>query len=92
MYSHSFQHYIVIEFAEEPDLKNVFNVSTYTDEDSGLPTHSHFLWFRAANRKMPKLKQSKNAVLNIKNGTKSITETELKELLLGCTDVSLFEI
>lgn len=70
-------------------MKNVLNASTYTDEDSGLPTHSHFLWFRAANRKLPKLKQSKNAMLDTKNSTASITETELKTILLGCTDVSM---
>lgn len=69
-------------------MKNVLNISAYNEEDVGLPTQSNFLWFRAANRKLTKLKQSKTAKIDMINSTKLINEIELKELLLGCKDVS----
>lgn len=83
-----FKHYIIVEFAEESDLKNICNISAYNEENIGVPTQSHFLWFRAANRKLAKLKQSKKGKLHIENSTKILSETEINEALYLCSNVS----
>lgn len=69
-------------------MKYILDTSIYNDEDIGLPTQSHFLWFKAANRKLSKLKENKNARLDLKDSTLVLSETELKKCLLECRDVS----
>lgn len=69
-------------------MKHILNISSYNEEDIGLPTQSPFLWFRAANRKLPKLKLNENATLDLKDSTQFLSEPELKKCLLDCTDVS----
>lgn len=55
--------------------------STHIEENQTVPATSQFLWFRAASKKLGKLKQSKQASLLTENGTQIISESELKETL-----------
>lgn len=49
---------------------------------------SLFLWFRACNRKLGKLKQSKSAKLAVENGLEIIAESIVKDKLKQCDSVS----
>lgn len=60
---------------------------SHLEENQGVPTESHFVWFRASKQHR-RLKLSKSAVLNLENGTAIIGDQELKNVLLKCDDVS----
>lgn len=77
-----------MEFADESDVKNVLSDTSYVQEDLTVPTQSHFLWFKASNRKSPKLKQSKSAKLEVENGTQLCREGEITDALRNCDNVS----
>ncbi|XP_060536082.1 poly(A) RNA polymerase, mitochondrial [Cylas formicarius] len=81
-------HFILIEFEEQSHTNNVLRESTYLIDGQTIPTSSHFLWFRAANRKSPKLKQNKSACLLITNGTAMIKDDKLYEALSKCETIS----
>ncbi|CAG9821015.1 unnamed protein product [Phaedon cochleariae] len=84
-------HFIIVEFEKESDVKNVLQASSQIDhieETMAVPTQSHFLWFRASNRKLTKLKQNKSTKLLVQNGTNIVGEDEIKEMLTNCETVS----
>ncbi|EFA06440.1 poly(A) RNA polymerase, mitochondrial [Tribolium castaneum] len=80
--------FIVVEFASEKDVTNVLERSSYLEDSQVVPVQSQFLWFRASNRKLPKLKQSKSAILSIENGNQCVTPSEIVNLLSKCDSVS----
>lgn len=77
-----------MEFADESHVNDIFSSSAYNDESIGVPTQSHFLWFKAVNRKSAKLKQATKFNLEMEYSTKCIGLDELKESLLTCYNVS----
>ncbi|XP_063908492.1 poly(A) RNA polymerase, mitochondrial-like [Zophobas morio] len=80
--------FIVVEFASEKDVTSILDKSSYVEDSQIIPVHSQFLWFRASNRKLPKLKQSKTAILNAENGNNNLTAAEIVDLLKKCDSVS----
>ncbi|XP_044264015.1 poly(A) RNA polymerase, mitochondrial [Tribolium madens] len=80
--------FIVVEFASEEDVTNVLERSSYVEDTQVVPVQSQFLWFRASNRKLPKLKQSKSAILNTENGNQCMKSPEIMNLLRNCDSVS----
>ncbi|KAL1512512.1 hypothetical protein ABEB36_002094 [Hypothenemus hampei] len=81
-------HFIIVEFKSESDVQNVLESGCHIDESQTVPTTSQFLWFRAASRKLAKLKHSKESILSIENGTDISSEIDLKESLRKCNTVS----
>ncbi|CAG9766191.1 unnamed protein product [Ceutorhynchus assimilis] len=81
-------HFIIVEFASDVDIKNVFAASTHIQENQSIPATSHFLWFRAASKKLGRLKQDKNARLSAEHATQLISETDLCRELAQCETVS----
>ncbi|CAH0551556.1 unnamed protein product [Brassicogethes aeneus] len=81
-------HFIIVEFEEESNVKDILSASTHTEDSQVVPTYSQFLWFRASSRKLSKLKQSKTAVLTCEDATTIVKESEVKDMLLKCEDVS----
>nr|CAI5827084.1 unnamed protein product [Callosobruchus analis] len=81
-------HFILVEFGEESDVDNLLSNSSYVDEASVVPTYSHFLWFKAPNKKSPKLKQINATVLSAENGTRVLSDSEIKDSLSKCENVS----
>lgn len=61
--------------------------SIYSEGHSAMPTQSHFMWFKAASKKI-KLKQSKSAKLFVEHGTQIKVEEEIKTSLSKCESVS----
>lgn len=61
--------------------------SIYSEGHSAMPTQSHFMWFKAASKKI-KLKQSKSAKLIVEHGTQIKVEEEIKTSLSKCESVS----
>ncbi|KAJ8926100.1 hypothetical protein NQ315_009957 [Exocentrus adspersus] len=81
-------HFILVEFTKESDVLNILSTSSYSDESQAVPTQSQFLWFKASNRKLGKLKQNKSFKLSIQNGTEIIAESEVRDKLRQCRTVS----
>ncbi|KAJ8976310.1 hypothetical protein NQ317_010264 [Molorchus minor] len=81
-------HFIIVEFANESDVSNILSASSFIEENTTIPTQSQFLWFRASNRKLAKLKQSKSAILSAENGTRLFNEEEINSALNSCKNVS----
>ncbi|XP_066253615.1 poly(A) RNA polymerase, mitochondrial isoform X1 [Euwallacea similis] len=81
-------HFILVEFSSEDDVKRVLETSTHIQDNQNVPATSQFLWFRAAPKKLGKLKQNKQAKLSIENGTKVISESELRGTLKHCKTIS----
>nr|CAI5821028.1 unnamed protein product [Callosobruchus analis] len=78
-------HFILVEFGEESDVDNLLSNSSYVDEASVVPTYSHFL----PKQKSPKLKQINATVLSAENGTRVLSDSEIKDSLSKCENVSL---
>ncbi|XP_018567191.1 poly(A) RNA polymerase, mitochondrial isoform X2 [Anoplophora glabripennis] len=72
-------HFIIVEFSKESDVTNILSTSSYVEDIQAVPTQSQFLWFRACNRKLGKLKQSKSAKLSTENGTEIVMENVMSE-------------
>lgn len=81
-------HFIIVEFKNELDVNKILSVSSHIQENQTVPVQSPFLWFRAPNNKLGKLKQNKTAKLLVENGTSVISEENLKTALSHCTSVS----
>ncbi|VEN37626.1 unnamed protein product [Callosobruchus maculatus] len=81
-------HFILVEFEEESHVDNLLSNSSYVDETLIVPTYSHFLWFKASNKKSPKLKQINATVLSAENGTRVLNNSEIKDSLSKCENVS----
>ncbi|XP_023024830.2 mitochondrial poly(A) polymerase [Leptinotarsa decemlineata] len=81
-------HFIIVEFEKELDAKNIMDTSNYLKENMAIPTHSHFLWFRAANRKLAKLKLNQSPKIFVKDGTKILEEADIREALSKCEEIS----
>lgn len=79
--------FIVVEFASEEDVASILKKSSYVQDTQIVPVHSQFLWFRASNRKLAKLKQSKSAVLGTENGNQCLKSSEIANLLSQCDSV-----
>jgi poly(A) RNA polymerase len=80
--------FIIVEFASEKDVQDILQKSSHVEDSQVVPVSSQFLWFRASNRKLPKLKQSKNATLTVENGNVSLKSTEISDLIRKCDSVS----
>ncbi|RZC38102.1 poly(A) RNA polymerase, mitochondrial, partial [Asbolus verrucosus] len=80
--------FIIVEFASEKDVVSVLSNSSHVEDAQVVPVHSQFLWFRASNRKLPKLKQSKSSVLTVENGTQCLKVAEIADLIRRCDSVS----
>nr|CAH7737531.1 unnamed protein product [Callosobruchus chinensis] len=83
-----YSHFILVEFAEESDVDNLLRNSSYVDETLVVPTYSHFLWFKAPNKKSPKLKQINATTLSAEDGTRVLNDSEIKDSLSKCENVS----
>ncbi|KAJ8963327.1 hypothetical protein NQ318_018798 [Aromia moschata] len=81
-------HFIIIEFAEDSDLINVLSASSCSEENQAIPTQSQFLWFRAASRKLGKLKQNKAVSLSSENATNILNDDQIGDALRKCENVS----
>lgn len=76
-----------MEFDKEDDVKNILLHSSHLDDTQAVPVQSSFLWFRATQKKPPKLKQNKTANISIENGTQVLQDFEINENLRRATDV-----
>lgn len=77
-----------MEFASEADVDNILSASSHVGDPQAVPVHSQFLWFRAANHKLAKLKNDPNAILNVENGTQVVKNSEIIDELRKCDSVS----
>lgn len=78
----------MVEFASEQDVRNILGSSTHLPENQTVPALSQFLWFRAANKKLAKLKQNKQAKLCSMNGTDVMSNIDLTNSLSKFKSVS----
>ncbi|XP_050503966.1 poly(A) RNA polymerase, mitochondrial-like [Diabrotica virgifera virgifera] len=81
-------HFIIVEFETDTDITNIKKSSIFVEGSLGLPTQSHFVWFRAAHKKLPKLKQIKSACLTVEHGTAIKEEETIKEMLSKSENIS----
>ncbi|KAG5878317.1 hypothetical protein JTB14_025367 [Gonioctena quinquepunctata] len=81
-------HFIIVEFEKQMDVKNILDSSSHTEESMAMPTHSHFLWFKAANKRIAKMKQDKSAKIHVKDGTKVLSDMQISEALSKCDSIS----
>ncbi|XP_050301196.1 poly(A) RNA polymerase, mitochondrial isoform X2 [Anthonomus grandis grandis] len=81
-------HFILVEFATEEDVQNVLASSTHLQESQLIPTSSHFLWFRAASKKLNKLKTTKTANLMVEDGTRILSNEDVEKELRKCGTIS----
>lgn len=79
-----------MEFDKEEDVANILSESCYLDSNQVVPVHSTFLWFRAAQQKAPKIKQSEVPQMCIENGTRILKDFEVNDALRNAKDVSMF--
>lgn len=84
---YQFQHFIIVEFLEESHVKSVLSSCVHQQNQSVIPVHSNFVWFRACNRKTAKLKQVNAAALNMENGNFLANDNEINKILKNCDDV-----
>lgn len=80
-------HFIIVEFGSEQEVTNILAESSQVDDSQVVPVHSQFLWFKALNRKLPKLKQSNDAFLSIQNGNQVMKHAEILVGLAQCDSV-----
>ncbi|XP_028155931.1 poly(A) RNA polymerase, mitochondrial-like [Ostrinia furnacalis] len=82
------EHFMLIEFGSEENLKNVIqNCSSHQKDIEVMASNSPFLWFRAAPGKKEKLSIPSKALI-IKDGNAPPNEEALSEELLKCSTVS----
>ncbi|CAH2013914.1 unnamed protein product [Acanthoscelides obtectus] len=81
-------HFILVEFEEQSEVQNLLKNTSYVDETLIVPTYSHFLWFKAQNKKSPKVRQIDGAVLSIENGTRILSDHEIISSLRQCENIS----
>lgn len=51
------------------------------DSNQVVPVHSSFLWFRASQKRTPKMKQSEVPQISIENGTRILKDFEINDAL-----------
>lgn len=77
-----------MEFEREDDVNSILKESSHLEDSQVVPVHSSFLWFRASQKRAPKLKQLQKAEIAVENGTYLHKETEINEALQKATNVS----
>lgn len=83
-----FQHFMLIEFESEDNLKEVLKSCSYHNrEHCMISVQSPFVWFRAAAGKKEKLVAHEKS-LAVKNGLEIINEDVLFQELMNCDTVS----
>ncbi|XP_023940447.2 poly(A) RNA polymerase, mitochondrial isoform X2 [Bicyclus anynana] len=82
------EHFMLIEFNSEENLKDVLkSCSSHQKDVDVMGVQSPFLWFRASSGVREKYEQSIKQ-LAVKDGSKSVNEEVLYEELLNCDSVS----
>lgn len=82
------QHFIIVEFENEQDIKNVLSETTHLDHNQVVPVHSSFLWFRASHKKSTKLKPVKNAAIAIENSSYILKDFEINQALQKASNIN----
>ncbi|KAJ0175923.1 hypothetical protein K1T71_008097 [Dendrolimus kikuchii] len=83
------EHFMLIEFSSEEDLKDVLHTcSSHQKDIDVMALQSPFLWFRASTSKKEKFTIPKNINLMTNNGCRATDEDALFEDLMNCKTVS----
>ncbi|KAG6454234.1 poly(A) RNA polymerase, mitochondrial [Manduca sexta] len=81
------EHFMLVEFASEDNLKEVIrSCSVHQKDIDVMALQSPFVWFRAVNDKKGAIVP--NATLSCINGTEEVDEDVLFEQLINCNSVS----
>ncbi|XP_056645152.1 poly(A) RNA polymerase, mitochondrial [Diorhabda sublineata] len=82
-------HFIIVEFDKETDIENIMKSGIYANRSVGMPTKSHFLWFKAPNKKSSILKEIKKSIhLSTEFGTRIKDEEEIRMTLIKSVNIS----
>ncbi|KAJ2937501.1 hypothetical protein O0L34_g17547 [Tuta absoluta] len=83
------EHFMLIEFATEENLKDILkSCSAHHKDLDVMALQSPFLWFRAVSGKKELLQAPSDTELLIKDGTMAVNEEQLFAELLACESVS----
>ncbi|CAG2057787.1 unnamed protein product [Timema podura] len=85
------QHFVVVEFAKEDDVKTILSASGHVNISQVIPVHSPFLWFRAkekSRKKGAQLNDEQTMPLMVSSGNTSPTQDELRLSMLSAESLS----
>jgi poly(A) RNA polymerase, mitochondrial len=81
-------HFILLEFTNKSEAKNLIKSCVYSDDTPGVQVQSQFLWFRAgAKLKLPQEKEKINFHLKTIDGLRPTTEEDLRQCLQSAETV-----